>query len=217
MQRPSMKKHIWIVPWLWLAGCSLIEPQVEPGQVLFQDDFSDTVSGWDRYHDETYSSNYEQSGYVIEILQPDTDAWANPRLDLADVQVEVDATKIDGPNDNLLGVLCRYQDPQNFYFFLISSDGYAGIGVYKEGRRQLLTGDTLMPSVHVVQGAATNHLRAECVGFRLSLYINGVRVADAQAAEWPTGDVGLIAGTYAEPGTRVLFDNFSVVQPEASP
>lgn len=214
MQRPVMKKRIWIISLLLLAGCGLIEPQVTPGQVLFQDDFSDAVSGWDRYGDETYSSNYEQSGYVIEILQPDTDAWANPRLDLADVRVEVDATKIDGPNDNLLGVLCRYQDPQNFYFFLISSDGYAGIGVYKEGRRRLLTGDTLMPTSHVAQGAATNHLRADCVGFRLSLYINGVRVADAQAAEWPSGDVGLIAGTYSQPGTQILFDNFSVLLPE---
>jgi hypothetical protein len=209
-----MKKLIRIYSLLLLAGCSLIDPQIEPGQVLFQDDFSDSASGWDRYRDETYASNYVQAGYLIEIFQPDTDAWANPRLDLGDVRLEVDASKTDGPDDNLLGLLCRYQDPQNFYFFLISSDGYAGIGVYKEGRRRLLTGDTLMPTPHIVQGAATNHLRADCIGFRLSLYVNGVPVAEAQAAEWPTGDVGLIAGTYSVPGTTVLFDNFSVIQPE---
>lgn len=196
---------------LLLAACSVT---ADPGEVVFQDDFSRPISGWDRYYDPTYSSDYYEGGYRIHVLEPNTDAWASPRLDLADVQIEVDATKLGGPDDNVFGVLCRYKDSRNFYFFLVSSDGYTGIGVYKDGRRRLLTDDSLLPSEAVNRGNALNHIRVDCDGYRLRLIVNGILVAEAQAAEWPRGDVGLIAGTYDQAGTEILFDNFSVLQPE---
>ncbi len=197
---------------LLLAACSV---SVDPGEVVFQDDFSRPVSGWDRYSDPTYSSDYYEGGYRIHVLEPNTDAWAVPQLDLADVQIEVDATKLGGPDDNVYGVLCRYKDSRNFYFFLVSSDGYSGIGVYKDGRRRLLTDDSLLPSGAVNVGGALNHIRADCNGYQLRLLVNGILVAEAQAAEWPRGDVGLIAGTYDQPGTEIIFDNFSVLQPDS--
>lgn len=200
---------------LALAACSVLRPEAGPGEVIFQDDFTRTSSGWDRYQDPSYSSDYYQGGYRIHVLSPNTDAWANPNLEIADAQIEVDAAKVGGPDNNVFGVLCRYQDARNFYFFLISSDGFAGIGVYKDGRRRLLSDDSLLPSSAVLQGDAWNHIRADCNQFSLSLIVNGVLVAEAQAAEWRTGDVGLIAGTYDLPGTEVLFDNFSVVRPAA--
>ena len=196
---------------LLIAACSVT---ADPGEVVFQDDFSRPVSGWDRYNDPTYSSDYYEGGYRIHVLEPNTDAWASPRLDLADVQIEVDATKLGGPDDNVFGVLCRYKDSRNFYFFLVSSDGYTGIGVYKDGRRRLLTDDSLLPSEAVNRGNALNHIRADCDGYQLRLHVNGILVAEAQAAEWPRGDVGLIAGTYDQAGTEILFDNFSVLQPK---
>ncbi len=201
---------------LFVSACSLLELSTEPGGVLFQDDFSRPSSGWDRYQDETYASDYYEGGYRLHILRPNTDAWANPGLDFEDVRIEVDATKIGGPDDNIYGVLCRYQDPLNFYYLLISSDGFTGIGVYKNGRRLLLTDDSLLPSSAVVRGSATNHLRADCVGRRLRLSVNGQLVAEASAAEWERGDVGLIAGSYDLAGAEILFDNFSVLQPDTS-
>lgn len=207
------------LPWalfgaLLVSACSLLELQTEPGGVLFQDDFSRPSSGWDRYQDETYASDYHDGAYRLHILRPNTDAWANPGLDFEDVRIEVDATKIGGPDDNIYGVLCRYQDPRNFYYLLISSDGFTGIGVYKDGRRLLLTDESLLPSSAVVHGSATNHIRADCVGRRLSLIVNGQLVAEASAAEWERGDVGLIAGSYDLAGAEILFDNFSVLQPD---
>lgn len=197
---------------LLVTACDV---SVAPGEVVFQDDFSRPISGWDRYYDATYSSDYHEGGYRIHVLEPNTDAWAVPRLDFADVQIEVDATKLSGPDDNVYGVLCRYKDARNFYFFLVSSDGYSGIGVYKDGRRRLLTDESLLPSEAVNRGDDLNHIRADCNGFQLRLFVNGILVAEAQAAEWPSGDVGLIAGTYGQPGAEILFDNFSVLQPGA--
>lgn len=211
-----MKRH-----WLAAAGlsmaisaCSVLRPQAGPGEVIFQDDFSRPNSGWDRYQDPGYSSDYHEGAYRIHVLSPNTDAWANPDLELADAQIEVDAAKLSGPDNNVYGLLCRYQDSRNFYFFLISSDGFAGIGVYKDGRRRLLSDESLVPSSAVLQGSAWNHIRADCDEFSLRLIVNGQLVAEVQAAEWRSGDVGLIAGTYELPGAEVLFDNFSVVRPQ---
>jgi hypothetical protein len=198
---------------IFCAGCDVLRVPVAPGSVLFQDDFSRSSSGWDRYQDEVYLTDYYDDGYRIFVRTPETDAWANPGLDLENVQIEVDAKRLAGPEDNILGVLCRYQDSKNYYYFLISSDGYAGIGIYKDGRRRLLTGENLQPSLNIAKGDAVNHIRADCDGYSLRLWVNGALVYEAQAAEWSQGDVGLIAGTYEQGGTDILFDNFSVILP----
>jgi hypothetical protein len=197
----------------FIASCSIFQIPMEPGSVLFQDDFTRSSSGWDRYQDEIYFSDYSEGVYRISVFAPNTDAWANPRLDFGDVRIHVDATKQGGPDDNIYGIICRYQDPRNFYFFLISSDGYTGIGVSKDGRRVLASAESMLPSDAVLRGSATNHLRAECIGYDLRLYVNNTLVAQAYGAEWERGDVGLIVGTYEEPGADIYFDNFSVVHP----
>lgn len=194
-------------------ACNLQQPPAVSGDVLFQDDFSRSMSGWDRYHDDVYSADYSQGGYRIQVFAPQTDAWANPGLSLSDVRIEFDATKQSGPDDNTFGVLCRYQDARNFYFFLLSSDGYTGIGISIDGRRMLLSGDTMYPSGAVLLGDVTNHIRADCIGFQLALYVNGILVAQAQSSQWGAGDVGLTAGSYDQPGVAVLFSNFTVIQP----
>jgi hypothetical protein len=38
-------------------------------------------------------------------------------------------------------------------------------------------------------------------------------VAQAQDPDFPEGDVGLLAGTFTQPGVDVIFDNFVVLQP----
>lgn len=211
MRRPLLSAALVCVA----AGlaCQYFQLPVQPGDVLFQDDFSRSSSGWDRYQDATYRADYSEGRYRITVAVPETDAWANPRLHFEDVRVEVEATKLGGPNDNVFGVLCRYQDPRNFYFFLLSSDGYVGVGAYKDGRRKLLSDSSLLPSLAVSQGAATNLVRADCIGYKLDLYVNGYLVSQAQAAEWMEGDVGLMAGTYEEPGADIGFDNFTVRKP----
>jgi hypothetical protein len=195
------------------SGCGRFLVGDTQGELLFQDDFSRPGSGWDRYADDTYTSDYVDGTYQIAIREAQTQAWANPRLPVDDVRVQVDAASVAGPLDNAFGIICRYQDPENYYFFLISADGYTGIGLAKGGRRLLLTGDAMLPEEAILQGYRTNHLRADCDGFHLSFYVNGVLVGETQAAEWPSGDVGLIAATYAEPGIDVRFDNLTVLRP----
>ena len=197
-------------------GCSLTSGAASSGgdtSILFQDDFSDTGSGWDRTTTDSSSTDYASGAYRIWVNDTNSDFWANPGKSFTDAQVEVEAIKVAGPDDNDLGVICRYQDTDNFYFALISSDGFAGIGKTKAGQQILLTGDKLTPADAIHQGNNKNTIRLDCVGSSLSLLVNGTQVITATDSDFAKGDVGLIAGTYDTPGTDVQFDNFVVRAP----
>ena len=185
-------------------------------QILFQDDFSNTSSGWDQAHNESYSTDYENSGYRINVLPASYSAFANPSQSFKnDVRIEVDATKIGGPDDNAFGVICRYQDLDNYYFLYISSDGYVGIGIDNAGSKSIISSSdgNMVSDSNINQGVATNHLRADCIGNTLTLYVNGTQVATATDGTFTGGDVGLSARTFSVGGTDIKFDNFFVYKP----
>jgi len=188
-------------------------PASASGKVLFADDFSDPDSGWPRRSEETAITDYVQGGYRIWVNDSQVDVWGRPGLDVGDAIIEVEATTLGGPHDNDFGVICRYEDNQNLYFFEISSDGYAIIGMYRAGEWVGLSSDKYQPSDVILQGEASNHLRAECVGSTLRLYVNDELVAETDDSTLSSGDVGLLAGTLDEAGTDILFDNFKVSRP----
>jgi hypothetical protein len=195
-----------VLPYQWLASPS--------GAVLFQDDFSDPTSGWDRIaSDNGIHMDYSQGAYRIQIDGDHRTAWSNPGLEFIDVNVETATRWVDGNGEDDFGLVCRGMDQNNFYFFSISSDGYYGIGKVKDGTLKLLNSQAMMPSEHISQSQDTNHLQAACIGDRLSLTVNGVLLAEVRDADFQRGAVGLIAGTLDEGFTVVDFDNFSVTAP----
>jgi hypothetical protein len=181
--------------------------------LLFKDDFSDTSSGWDQVTTDTGETDYVDGVYRIYVNETGTDVWANPGLDFTDVSVQVEAMKVGGPEDNDFGVICRSMDVSKFYFFVISSDGYYGIGKVSDSGQELIGMDAMQPSEAIQQGEATNTIRADCVGSSLSLFVNGQKLDEVQDSEFSSGDVGLIAGSFDTPGTDIHFDNFSVTKP----
>jgi len=66
---------------------------------------------------------------------------------------------------------------------------------------------------NIKTGLAVNHLRADCMGNTLTFYVNGFQLAQVQDSTLASGDIGLLAGTFAQPGVDVVFDNFVVLQP----
>jgi len=185
-------------------------------QVLFHDDFSDVNSGWDQSSTQNGITDYVNGGYEIHITETSLSKWANPsKVFQDDVRIEVDATKLGGPDDNAFGVMCRYQDTNNFYKFYITSDGYAGIIKEENGDSTVISSaDGKMPQVNGINpGTAANHIRVDCIGNNLTLYANGTQVATATDSSFSGGDVGLVAATFDTAGTDVLFKNFFVYAP----
>jgi hypothetical protein len=181
---------------------------------IFSDDFSDPQSGWDRIDQTDFYTDYYENGYRITINSDMSDSWANPDDKVfGDVSIEVDTTKNGGPDDNDFGVICRYQSVDQFYYAVISSDGYFGITKVTSNSSDLIGRDSLEFSEAINQGVATNHIRFVCNGDVLTLYVNGQQIDQQTDSDYSTGNVGLIAGTYDTPGTDILFDNFFVYQP----
>ena len=187
-------------------------PRLTPPPV-FVDDFSNPSSGWDRVNLDNTITDYQDGYYRIWVKDPNMDIWANPSLYFADTIVEVDTYWISGTYDTDFGIICRYQDTSNFYFAVISSDGYAAVIHMLDGSYTILGADALQPYPAIVQGDALNHIRFDCVGDTLTLYVNGQRLITVSDPSLKNGDLGLIAGTYDEGGVEIFFDNFIVFQP----
>jgi hypothetical protein len=187
-------------------------PEKPSGTVLFQDDFSKPTTGWDRLQATEGIMDYDAGGYRMLVNSLQTNFWSTPRLELADTRIEVDSGKLAGPDENRIGLVCRFNG-SDYYFFLISSDGFYGIGVFTGGKGVLLGQSEMQASQNIKVGLAVNHLRADCIGNTLTFYVNGLQVAQAQDATLTKGDVGLLAGTFGTPGVDVVFDNFVVLQP----
>ena len=206
---------------LSLAACSIVSgPSTDAcneNGALLRDDFSgEQTCGW---------REYNQGGAVVEIAEGTLNIstsqtgqiwWTNVGRNFNDVIVTVQARQTNGPNNNPYGVLCRYQDENNFYIFLISGDGYYAIGKYESGSEQITY---LTPNQEYVfsdlinQGVATNLLRVSCVGNELSLSVNGLPLVSVTDNSFTGGDVGLGVSTL-EPGTAVVqFDDLLVLAP----
>jgi serine/threonine-protein kinase len=196
------------------GGQSTVSPTIALERILFQDDFTNSSSGWDRYSGEDAITDYAPGGYRIFINDENAYFWSNPYVYLTDVIIEVSATKNGGPDDNDFGLICRYQDPGNYYFFLITSDGYYSINKYQEGELEIVGRESYTFDEGIRQGTATNLLEASCIGDLLTLSVNGNLLYEVRDSDFTAGDVGLIAGTFAEPGTDILFKNFIVKRPE---
>lgn len=196
-----------------LSPSTVTEPTTLPsGSVLFQDDFSRNTSGWDRMLANEGIMDYDAGGYRILVNALQTNFWTTPRQDFTNVRIEVDTGKLAGPDENRIGLVCRFNGT-DYYFFILSSDGFYGLGLFSEGKAALLGQAEMQSSENINKGLAVNHLRADCNGDTLTFFINGFQVAQVQDATLNSGDVGILAGTFGVPGVDIVFDNFVVLQP----
>ena len=210
---PLIPVSFFLVVFL-LSSCTPVAPVVpaaKPGDVLYQEEFEKNTTGWDRLSNDHGIMDYDSGGYRVLVKQPDFNLWSTAEKDFGDVRIETDVFRLNGPDENRQGLMCRYQNG-DYYFFVISNDGYYGIGKFIGGQT-LLLGQTEMQPSALIEKDAVNHLRADCVGDTLTFYINYSQVATAKDADFKNGDVGLLAGAFSQAGVDVLFDHFLVLQP----
>ena len=188
-----------------------LNPPAQSGDILYQEEFEDRSTGWARIANDSGIMDYDGGGYRILVRQPKLNVWSTSENNFGDVRVEADVIRLNGPEENRMGLICRYQSG-NYYFFVISNDGFYVIGKFIGGLT-LLLGQSEMQASEIIQPGTMNHLRADCIGEKLTFYINFTEVASATDTDFPTGDVGVVAGAFSEPGVDVLFDHFVVIQP----
>jgi hypothetical protein len=199
-----------------LSACSSPSPQPALSGAAFQDDFSNqnclfgklqagSTQGYECTDGEFRAwINNNQAAYDL-VTASSSESYGN-------VQVEVDVRFVSGEEAGAY-IICRgSQLKGNFYFLRISADGLAEITDYLDGEEQIarmypLSEGTIQPG--------WNHLRADCIGKNLSLYLNGELLLEREfdASYYPNGEIGLGAGGGSLGFSEVRFDNLQVTQP----
>ncbi len=185
------------------------------GNVLFSDDFGDPKSGWDVRKTDNGASGYQDGRYFIRVDKPKYQLWSSPGQSFeGDVVVEVTAGLASGPQENEMGVICRYQDKKNFIYGSVGADGYYAIVEIKNDTATILTGNgKFRQSDAIPVGSETYLIRLACEGDRYTLFVNGEQIDSASSSAFSSGDAGLLAGTFDQGGVEILFDDFKVSTP----
>jgi serine/threonine protein kinase len=178
--------------------------------VLFEDDFSDPNGGWPTMENAQAKYSYQADGYHISVNEIDSVPWASTNRQDEDVSIYVDAKPIAEGMSGFYGLLCRIRDNQNFYYFVIQTNGEYAIGKNKDGVPQPLDGWRGSNAIH--QRNQTNRLRADCVGNTLRFYVNNVMLAEVTDTDFRSGFSGLVANAVDAPGFEVVFNNFRITK-----
>jgi hypothetical protein len=218
-----MKKILFfgclLVPFL-LASCQVIN-SLQPvataapsGTLLFADDFSKNSNHWGILGADAGQISFLDGGLDIKVDKANSMIWTVAGKKYQDVAIDIDGVLLSGSANDAFGVVCRFQDNQHFYGFLVTHDGYDGIFKMQDGQLIMTnSGGQLNYSEAIRQGGVVNHILAVCQGDTLSLSVNGQLLAAIKDDSYSQGQVGIIAGAYAVPEVELFFDNLKVSQP----
>lgn len=198
------------------AELVLPPPRTPPagGDVLLSDDFGDPASGWESRSDSTGGYGYADGGYYVDVKRPNQTRWVLAGRQFGDTIIEVDAAAGEnGGADASWGLICRFQDNQNFYLFEITADGYYGVSVLS-GNTWSTLADWAKSSAIKTGAGLENHLRVTVDEHRLSFSVNDVRLASLTDDTFSKGDIGFAVTSYTQGGMRVVFDDLVVSRPE---
>jgi spore coat assembly protein SafA len=183
-----------------------------PDEVIFQDDFS-TIGLWFTVEDPNFWIRYQDNGY--QIYNDFFNAYVNSvrSFNFADIHVEVDAQRISGPESGYYGVVCRWQDVDNFYALGIGSEGFLTIVRVQNGLVNFLAQSEAEEELMNLGPGEVNHIGGSCVDDTLTLFINDEPLLEAQDQTFTSGFVGLMTGTRTASGLLVHFENFALLNP----
>jgi hypothetical protein len=181
------------------------------GVVLFSDDFATYSGRWQEKSSPKASAAYGESALSLRVVSPGVAVWSVPDFDTAlhDYRAEVLVDFRDGSPDSLFGLVLDYQDDENFYALMTTSQGE-----WQFARRQNDEWIDLTPPDAVPlereTGESVIRLRADVIGGTVTFFV------DEQAAGRVTVEddlSGAVFGLIARAGrgyVDVSFDDFVV-------
>jgi hypothetical protein len=179
------------------------------GRVLIEDNFDDPNSSeLTEETGDTATYAFADGTYAISVKAPKYIVWSSYNGSHGDVDIQVDSTLNEGPLDSAAGVLFRYQDEDNFYYYRVSADGSYNLTVYAAGERQVLIDWTEAPEIKGRR--QVNRLRVEAVGDRIRLFANNTLLAEVSDETFAQGEIALAVSTFDQGGATFKFDNLIV-------
>ena len=191
-------------------------PTPEPAPApLFVDDFTNPGTGWQALSSDNAKSDYDQGQYLIQVNRDNWIAWSTPKQLFSNVHIEVTAQGISGQTDTVLGLMCGFQDDNNFYYAGIDSSGQYAIIHYSQGEHTYLTSSNeLSASDQIQPDNDAYRLGVDCGNREIKLYADGALVDTVSAPDLGEGDVGLFVWTTNIPSgesRKIYFKDFVVM------
>ena len=197
------------------AGFTILRTTPKPEQGLdlkYDEDFSDSFGGWDDAFGKSYTKQYGNNRYHIEITTNNLVVWGLANRVAADFDVEVEATIENAGGGNTYGIIFRYVDHDNFYRFDLSDDGFFLLSKSDEGVWSTLVDWTSSNAINQTEGAI-NVLKVSAAGPDIAVSINGEELARIQDDTFTEGNFGFFASTFESPQMWVSFDNLKLWAP----
>jgi len=198
-----------------LTGCYTDATRTSDSNLIKLDNFSDNHNRWNTWVNTDGSGvSFYQGGLAFVINSAQKDYLSVIDESFTNSKIEVTTKKIVGSDENDFGIVCRYLDEDNYYAFIISSSGFYGLLKVINGEYALINeSSSLISSEEIRKASESNHLGLDCIGSVLTFYVNSIKFGEVIDNDLHSGKVGLIAGTYEDPGIAILFDDFSVNNP----
>ncbi len=191
---------------------------------VFSDDFAQNKDEWFLGRDEgqyalmnwaitegVYHWEMEAFQSFIWYVYPEREA-------VSDFYLSVEAQQISGHESGNYGLLLRYLDDDNYYYFEIRPQfQYFRFRILLRGQWGAVQEYTFSSSIHPTE---INRITVVAQGPRFYFFINDQFVGEAREDRIPTGILGLVAGADEAGAESVVeFDNYEMRAPaqEATP
>ncbi len=189
------------------VGALFKKPQ--PKQILSQDNFNNSGSGWSISTNDEREKTYKSGKYSITVKKPNWQfrSWAPRESFPADFEVKVDARQVAGPTGKY-GIIWG-KDGDNYYVFTISSDG--------RYRLQKQVNDVWQTnpvsrtrSLEIKRGTGSNQLKVKVIGNSITLIVNDTVLTTVKGSSFGPGKIGLVGASFDDTGVEVQFDNLMI-------
>jgi len=196
------------------------QPSQSELAVLYQDDFTNPVTGWaEKKFDNYFIGYHEPEYYHVEITSPNykTSVFEPEKRSFGDATIEMKvltvSAKTAAEGDFNYGAVFRRSGDQ-YYAFTISprtkkwsvlKSSPNALTILKEGTEE---------SIHDLD--TEDILRVDAQGSDFFFYINDKLVSQASDSDYAVGEVGLYVQTFDSPGAHIHFDNLTIQEFKAS-
>ena len=180
-----------------------------PGFSNLTDYFSNPNSGWPEKKEGPDQWWYALDYYHIQVGTANNQVVIPSGFSMADGAVVTSGLILEQTRapQAFYGVVCRYQGPDNFYFFEVSHDGFYRIGKIWNGTISFL-GMSSAQASPLINTDQENQITVECRGNQLSLFVNDQLLQTVTDDSLTSGEAGLCAYAAEIPGIIAAFEYF---------
>ena len=197
----------------WTASPTTSPTATPEVGIILEENFDDPTAPWLKKKGGNWATGIARKMYFMSVLAPKVEITsARSWLKLDEVRIEADITHNNG--QGYYGFHCRETPAGNYYNIFITTDGKYGFGENRNDELTVLKSGILPELDPPIDPKGTNHVRADCRGNALTLFINGVAIDRVTIPALNIGLLGMMVGTRLEDNRiTVFYDNLVIYGP----